>query len=107
MSDHMATPSKCSESDVNEVYRTPANAVRAPGVFKNFNTIEEFKAADKNALLNQVSDEVHQPYEVSMIPADAYQIWAAIIKTRSTDLLTRFILIAFADLKKFCRNLLI
>jgi hypothetical protein len=34
------------------------NTVKATGTFKNFNTVEEFKAADKNALLRQVSDEV-------------------------------------------------
>lgn len=28
------------------------------GVFKNYNTIEEFKAADKTMLFNQVADEV-------------------------------------------------
>jgi hypothetical protein len=43
---------------VNKETRLPSNTVKATGIFKNFNTVEEFKAADKNALLRQVSDEV-------------------------------------------------
>lgn len=39
-------------------YRIPAYAVAAHGVLKNYNTIEEFKAADKTALFNELSDEV-------------------------------------------------
>jgi ubiquitin-like modifier-activating enzyme ATG7 len=35
----------------------PPNSVVATGAFKNFNTIEDFKAADKTALFNQASDE--------------------------------------------------
>ncbi|KAH8092571.1 hypothetical protein BXZ70DRAFT_1010662 [Cristinia sonorae] len=62
----------------------PANSISASGVFKNFNTIEEFKAADKTALFNQQTDE----------------IWDS-IKKGSTELLTRFLLITFADLKKY------
>lgn len=42
------------------VTRLPANSVAASGVFKNFNTIEEFKAADKTALFNQQTDEVRE-----------------------------------------------
>jgi Ubiquitin-like modifier-activating enzyme ATG7 N-terminus len=41
-------------------------SVVASGAFKNFNTIEDFKAADKTALFNQASEEVsslpHYPY---------------------------------------------
>jgi ubiquitin-like modifier-activating enzyme ATG7 len=33
-------------------------AVLAKGVLKNYNTIEEFKAADKHALFNEAADEV-------------------------------------------------
>jgi ubiquitin-like modifier-activating enzyme ATG7 len=32
--------------------------VKVEGVFKNFNTIEEFKAADKTKLFNDLTDEV-------------------------------------------------
>lgn len=38
--------------------RPPQHAVRCKGTFKNFNTIEDFRAADKAALFNQVADEV-------------------------------------------------
>lgn len=39
-------------------YRAPPSSVNVSGVFKNYNTIEEFKAVDKTALFNQVADEV-------------------------------------------------
>ena len=38
--------------------RLPPHSVTASGSFKNYNTIEEFKAADKTALFNQAADEV-------------------------------------------------
>ncbi|KAI0753952.1 hypothetical protein C8Q80DRAFT_1094252 [Daedaleopsis nitida] len=63
----------------------PQNAVSATGSFKNFNTIEDFKNADKSALFNHVADET----------------WKSIIEDRSTAHLTRFLLITFADLKKY------
>ncbi|KAI0922572.1 hypothetical protein AcV5_009509 [Taiwanofungus camphoratus] len=60
-------------------------AVLARGVFKNYNTVEEFKAADKTALFNQVADEV----------------WTSIVEEKTTRELARFLLITFADLKKY------
>ncbi|KAG1871833.1 hypothetical protein DFJ58DRAFT_762532 [Suillus subalutaceus] len=60
-------------------------SVQATGVFKNFNTIEDFKAADKAALVNDVVSK----------------IWDSIITTKDTSLLTQFLLITFADLKKY------
>lgn len=36
----------------------PSSSVPALGSLKNFNTIEEFKAADKQALFNDVAQEV-------------------------------------------------
>lgn len=45
-------------SRTHVVQRSPAHAVPATGVFKNYNTIEEFKAADKTALFNAVTDDV-------------------------------------------------
>ena len=65
--------------------RVPQNAVSAQGSFKNFNTIEDFKNADKTALFNHVADE----------------IWKSIVEDKSTAQLTRFLLITFADLKKY------
>jgi hypothetical protein len=38
--------------------RLAPHSVVASGAFKNFNTIEDFKAADKSALFNQASEEV-------------------------------------------------
>ncbi|KAH8112971.1 ubiquitin-like conjugating enzyme [Phellopilus nigrolimitatus] len=63
----------------------PPNSVSCTGTFKNFNTIEEFKAADKTALFNQTADE----------------IWEGIKTTGDVALLNRFLLITFADLKKY------
>ncbi|XP_006463040.1 hypothetical protein AGABI2DRAFT_194065, partial [Agaricus bisporus var. bisporus H97] len=61
------------------------SAVVAPGVLKNFNTIEDFRAADKTALFN----------------AHADKIWTHILATRDTTLLNSFLLISFADLKRY------
>ena len=36
----------------------PPHAITARGVLKNYNTIDEFKNADKRALFNKLSDEV-------------------------------------------------
>lgn len=36
----------------------PSFSVAARGVLKNYNTIEDFKKADKHALFNQTADEV-------------------------------------------------
>ncbi|KAJ3984434.1 hypothetical protein F5890DRAFT_1517061 [Lentinula detonsa] len=57
----------------------------AKGVVKNYNTIEEFKAADKSKLFNEAADK----------------IWKSILETRSTALLNTFLLITYADLKKY------
>ncbi|KIP07781.1 hypothetical protein PHLGIDRAFT_29879 [Phlebiopsis gigantea 11061_1 CR5-6] len=68
----------------SETPHIPPYAVPAHGIVKNYNTIEEFKAADKTALFNEFSDE----------------LWKS-IQDGSTDKLTRFLLITFADLKKY------
>jgi ubiquitin-like modifier-activating enzyme ATG7 len=63
----------------------PGNVVKAHGLLKNFNTIEEFKDCNKTALFNQELDK----------------IWESIIQKRDTSLLTHFFLITYADLKKY------
>ncbi|KAI0081032.1 E1-like protein-activating [Panus rudis PR-1116 ss-1] len=67
-----------------ESVQVPAHSVPARGIFKNYNTIEEFKAADKTALFNQAANE----------------IWESITHG-STEKLAHFLLITFADLKKY------
>jgi hypothetical protein len=52
-------------------------SVPATGIFKNYNTIEDFKAADKAALCNDVASKVR-----SCIYASAGKI-AMLIPTRS------------------------
>ncbi|QRV99149.1 ubiquitin-like modifier-activating enzyme ATG7 [Ceratobasidium sp. AG-Ba] len=67
---------------------TPAHAVRVNGILKNYNTVEEFKAADKSALFNELADE----------------LWAKMhSETGLTDLdyLNKFLVLTFADLKKY------
>ncbi|KAH7105987.1 E1-like protein-activating [Auriculariales sp. MPI-PUGE-AT-0066] len=65
--------------------KPPPHAVLARGVFRNFNTIEDFKALDKTATFNEVASE----------------IWTKAIENNDPSELTRFILISFADLKKY------
>ncbi|KAF8882014.1 hypothetical protein BD779DRAFT_1544428 [Infundibulicybe gibba] len=66
-------------------FKPGRGVIIAPGTFKNFNTIEDFKATDKTALFNQEVDK----------------IWNHITTTRNTDLLNQFLLITYADLKKY------
>ncbi|KAL5520951.1 ATG7 [Sanghuangporus sanghuang] len=63
----------------------PQQSVQCTGTFKNFNTIEDFKTADKATLFNQVTDE----------------IWNAVKETGDISALNKFLLITFADLKKY------
>ena len=44
--------------------RIPTHSVSVTGEFKNFNTIEEFKAVDKTALFNQLTGEVCISYRI-------------------------------------------
>ncbi|KAF5389397.1 hypothetical protein D9757_004401 [Collybiopsis confluens] len=60
-------------------------SVAAKGIVKNYNTIEEFRTADKSKLFNEAADK----------------IWTSIQTTRSTAFLNSFLLITFADLKKY------
>ncbi|KAF9173583.1 Autophagy protein 7 [Mortierella sp. AD011] len=74
--------------DHNQSNRTPAFTFPAPGIVKNTNTIEDFKSIDKTALFKTTVD----------------QIWGDITSGRAvTDpsLLNKFLLLTFADLKKF------
>ncbi|KAL1902849.1 Autophagy protein 7 [Sporothrix stenoceras] len=68
--------------------QAPSGMIRAEGIIKNFNTIEDFKQADKAAMMHTA----------------ARQIWDA-IKDGSIyevpSLLSSFNIISFADLKKY------
>lgn len=79
----------------------PPAAIPVLGSLKNFNTIEDFKAADKAALFNAEAQKVWSFYistsYISLIP----QIWDHILASRDTSSLNRFLIIAFADLKKY------
>lgn len=66
-------------------FQLPPHSVGASGILKNFNTIEDFKASDKAAFFNQLADEV----------------WETAITKRNPSVLTKFLVITFADLKKY------
>ncbi|GJJ14722.1 hypothetical protein Clacol_008989 [Clathrus columnatus] len=65
--------------------KPPQHSVPAFGTLKNYNTIEEFKAANKAELFNEVTQD----------------IWNATTKTNDPNQLSRFLLLTFADLKKY------
>ncbi|KAI1317857.1 Autophagy protein 7 [Mortierella claussenii] len=76
------------EADSGLVNRTPAFTFPAPGLVKNTNTVEDFKSIDKTALFKLAVD----------------QIWDDIMSGRAVldpSLLNKFLLLTFADLKKF------
>ncbi|KAI9510094.1 hypothetical protein F5148DRAFT_1182407 [Russula earlei] len=68
-----------------EGYSPPLLSIPAQGIVKNYNTIEEFKNADKRALFNTLTDD----------------IWDGIVKNHDISVLTKFLLITFADLKRY------
>lgn len=65
--------------------QVPPMSVAMHGVFKNYNTVEEFKAADKATTFNNVAND----------------IWQSIVESRDTSKLTQFLLLTFSDLKKY------
>ncbi|EIW75651.1 E1-like protein-activating [Coniophora puteana RWD-64-598 SS2] len=71
--------------DAFKEVQTANFAIPVQGEFKNYNTIEDFKAAKKKELLNNLSNK----------------IWDSVTKDKDTSMLTRFSLITFADLKKY------
>ncbi|CAG8519675.1 3466_t:CDS:10 [Gigaspora rosea] len=76
------------DTDATSFSRLPPFTYPSPGAIKNTNTIEEFKNLDKNALFRETAE----------------QIWKDIISgaaIKDPYLLTRFILVTFADLKKY------
>ena len=96
--------------DIFQIYSqssVPNGFYRAEGTIKNVNTIEDYKALDKAAILNQVGSTVSidwlgNPY----LSTSAYgaKVWEA-IKDGSIfscpSLLASFCMICFADLKKY------
>ncbi|KAG8745053.1 Autophagy protein 7 [Ceratobasidium sp. 414] len=74
----------CSDHD----FSIPTHAVGVKGTLKNYNTVEDFKAADKSALFNELADE----------------LWSNMnSETGLADLsyLNKFLVLTFADLKKY------
>uniref|UniRef100_A0A3Q3GKL1 Ubiquitin-like modifier-activating enzyme ATG7 n=1 Tax=Labrus bergylta TaxID=56723 RepID=A0A3Q3GKL1_9LABR len=67
---------------------TPARCCSALGTLYNTNTVDAFKTADKKALLEKEGKEIW----------DAIQSGAAL---KDPSILSRFILLTFADLKKY------
>ncbi|KAF9907923.1 Autophagy protein 7 [Lobosporangium transversale] len=76
------------ESEHASTSRAPAFTYPAPGLVKNTNTIEDFKSIDRTALFKMTVD----------------QIWEDITSGKAVldpSLLNKFLLLTFADLKKF------
>ncbi|KAJ3013358.1 Autophagy protein 7 [Thoreauomyces humboldtii] len=77
-----------SESFTTASRPTTATTQMAPGTLRNMNTIEEFKNLDKAALFSSVAE----------------RIWEDITSGAAVEhpsLLSRFLLLTFADLKKY------
>ncbi|KAJ1547707.1 Autophagy protein 7 [Nowakowskiella sp. JEL0078] len=66
----------------------PNFAYNAPGQLKNTNTIEEFKLLDKNKLFKEVGEQIWNDIKTGLALEEPH-------------LLNRFLVITFADLKKF------
>ena len=76
--------SRCGETDYLSLSSAPWT-VKAEGHLYNYNTLEEFKSVDKKALFNSVAES----------------IWNDALATADPSILTRFLLITYADLKKY------
>ncbi|KAL7410058.1 hypothetical protein BDY24DRAFT_410611 [Mrakia frigida] len=72
-----------SEGEFLSSSSSAPNSTSVPGLLKNFNTIEEFREADKPALFQSVVDSIHSSLSTS------------------SPSLSPFLLLTFADLKKF------
>ena len=55
---HSESLDRVGRSSIECDISIPTYTVPAHGLLKNYNTIEDFKAADKTALFNQLTDEV-------------------------------------------------
>lgn len=88
---------------------SPADRVRLRGYLRNFNTIEEFKNCDKAKLLDELGELVrYEPKETllnRLTDGRARQIWQQATSASSSSVtlesLNPFLLITFADLKKY------
>ncbi|XVF25658.1 hypothetical protein REPUB_Repub13aG0232400 [Reevesia pubescens] len=94
VSNHLTLLAESLPSDSNEESAMPAiirgnrNRCSVPGIIYNTNTMESFHALDKQALLK----------------AEAKKIWEDIHSGKSVEdcaVLSRFLIISFADLKKW------
>ncbi|EGF82859.1 hypothetical protein BATDEDRAFT_34488 [Batrachochytrium dendrobatidis JAM81] len=86
-----ALPSRLcvSSTSFSKIQRQPdSRSCIVPGVLKNTNTIEDFKSVDKNSLIKTVSLEIWQDILSGAAVADP-------------TLLNKFLLLTFADLKKY------
>jgi len=81
----------------NLIVRAPSGSIPVHGIFKNFNTIEEFRATDpKKELFNQLTDSV-SPCRARL------SLMLQILESFKTDSpnLNPFLLVTFADLKRY------
>ncbi|KAK7312107.1 hypothetical protein VNO77_35705 [Canavalia gladiata] len=97
VSNHLTVLAESLPSDLSDSSLTPApsrgnrNRCSVPGILYNTNTVESFHALDKHNLLKK----------------EAAKIWDDILTGKAVEdcsVLSRFLLISFADLKKWSFN---
>ena len=85
--------------------RLPAGAVTCKGILRNYNTLDEFKAADKAGPLDHIANQVlFMPVHpiLSSFLTLLFYTWAGIMSPEVDEIVfTCFILIAFTDFKKY------
>lgn len=100
------------ETDVDATHRLTGERTRLCGTLRNFNTIEEFRDCDKAKLLDDLGKQV-RPEPSPTTPGTCrlmecpLQIWDRATSAAAEDApptlesLNPFLLITFADLKKY------
>ncbi|KAK4704028.1 ubiquitin-like modifier-activating enzyme ATG7, partial [Phenoliferia sp. Uapishka_3] len=96
------------EADGSSTKASTSDRVHLRGILRNFNTIEDFKSADKTSLLDSVGSDVRSPFFPSFQPAltgQRAQIWKLASSGDSPSTtgedLNSFLVLTFADLKKY------
>ena len=79
----------------------PPAHIAVRGLLKNFNTIEEFSLKENKIALFEAEAQKVCPVDTRNRTFLIVQIWDHILTSRDTSSLNRFLLLTFADLKKY------
>lgn len=82
-------------------FSPPPAHIPVHGLLKNFNTIEEFSVKEKKVALFEAEAQKVCPVDIRNHTLLIVQIWDHILTSRDTSSLNRFLLLTFADLKKY------